>query len=56
MREVRGQEEEEEGEEAQRHSWKFIYPSADGNITAPSSLTEGLLSAGCSLLWKRDAG
>lgn len=28
----------------------LIRPSADRNITAPSSLTEGLLSADCSLL------
>ena len=58
--EVRGQsgeeeeeEDEEEGEE--RHSWKFIHPSmsADRNISAPSSLTEGLLSVDCSPLRQR---
>lgn len=31
----------------------FVRPSADRNITAPSSPTEGLLSARCSLLRNR---
>ncbi len=39
--------------EAQRHSWKFVHLSADRNITAPSSLTEGLLSGSCSPLWEK---
>lgn len=60
MREVRGQscDEEEEKEEegccglrGSQTQWGVhsFCPFADRNITAPSSLTEGLLSAGCSL-------